>query len=85
MMMSTIVAVALGVAPVDENGTVRMISSDYSRKLGRYSQFVDRRGTTFVRGRDTSGRAYDITIDRNGYVEASVGELTITFRAEERV
>jgi hypothetical protein len=83
MLMETVIAVALGVAPVNEDGAVQAASADYAVKVGQYSQVVDRRGTTHVRGHDVRGQAYDLVMDKNGYVEASIGERVITFRVQD--
>jgi hypothetical protein len=82
MLISTVVAVALGVAPVNPDNQV--IAGDYSSQIGRYSQFVDRRGTTHLRGRDARGVSYDLVMDRNGFVEASVGDRVVSFRVKQQ-
>ncbi|HEY6047805.1 MAG TPA: hypothetical protein VIV07_02030 [Sphingomicrobium sp.] len=84
MMMTAVVAVALGLTPVAEGPaqTVR-VSSDIAAKIGRYSQATDARGTTRVRGYDRLGRPYELTIDKHGYVEASVGDQIVSFRVSE--
>jgi len=81
MLMSTIVAVALGVAPVKQDP--QTIAGDYSSKIGTYSQSIDSRGTAHVSGRDARGQTYQLTVDRNGYVEATVGEHVVNFRVQE--
>ena len=81
MLMPTVVAVALGVAPVTQDP--QPVNGDYSSRIGNYSQSIDRQGTTHVRGRDPRGRAYELTVDRNGNVEASVGERVVNFRVIE--
>ena len=81
MLISTVIAVALGVAPVSSDRQI--VSGDYSNKIGRYSQFVDSRGTTHLKGLDRNGQPYELTIDRNGFVEAGVGENLITFQVQE--
>ena len=86
MLMSTIVAVALGVTPTQQAGTTQIVSGDYSNKVGQFSQYVDRRGTTHVSGRDHRGVPYELVMDRHGYVEASVGSSWIVqFRVKEAV
>ena len=81
MLMSTIVAVALGMAPVAQDGTV---SGDYSKIVGRYSQTVDKRGTTHLAGfHRVTGAPFEIAIDKDGNVEGTVGEMVITFQARE--
>ena len=81
MMMSTVIAVALGVAPIKQDGVV---TGDYSRAIGRYSQTIDAKGTTHARGfsRQT-GAPYDVALDKDGNVEAQVGDWLITFRVQD--
>jgi len=83
MMMTTVVAVALGLAPVSEGSVPQTVSGDYSAAVGRYSQTVDRRGTNHVRGVDSRGVSYELVLDKRGYVEATVGERTVSFRVQE--
>jgi hypothetical protein len=82
MMMTTVVAVALGLAPVPENSPAQIVSGDYSAAVGRYSQTVDRRGTSHVRGVDSRGISYELVLDKRGYVEATVGERVVSFRVQ---
>lgn len=81
MLISTVIAVALGVAPITSDRQI--VSGDYSDKIGRYSQFVDSRGTTHLKGYDRNGHGYELTIDRRGFVEAAVGERTVSFQARD--
>ena len=81
MLMSTVVAVALGLAPVQQDGSV---SGDYSAAVGHYSQSIDAQGKTHARGfsRQT-GAPYDVAMDKNGNVEAEVGDWIVTFRVQD--
>ena len=83
MLMSTVVAVALGIVPIDRDRAQISSDADYSAQVGRFSQTVDRRGTTYLRGVDARGRAYDLVMDKNGYVEANVGEHVVNFRVQQ--
>ena len=83
MMMTTVVAVALGLAPVNEGSVAQTVSGDYSAAVGRYTQTVDGRGTNHVRGVDSRGVSYELVLDKRGYVEATVGERTVSFRVQE--
>ena len=83
MLMSTIVAVALGLTPTQQIGTAQVVSGDYSTQVGRFSQYVDRRGTTHISGRDRRGMPYELVMDKHGYVEASVGSRIVNFRVQE--
>jgi hypothetical protein len=81
MLMSTVVAVALGLAPVSQDGSV---NGDYSAAVGRYSQTIDAQGKTHARGfsRQT-GAPYDVAMDKDGNVEAQVGDWIVTFRVRD--
>lgn len=83
-MLSTVVAVALGIVPIDRDSAQVSGKADYSAQIGRYSQTVDRRGTTHLRGVDARGRTYELVMDRNGYVEANIGDRVISFRAQQQ-
>ncbi|HEX6660899.1 MAG TPA: hypothetical protein VF067_03405 [Sphingomicrobium sp.] len=83
MIMATVVAVALGLAPVRDDAA-QTISGDYSAVVGQFSQSVDNRGITHVTGFNRfNGAPYQISIDRDGYVKAIVGDSYITFRVQE--
>lgn len=78
MLMSTVVAVALGLAPVKQDGSV---TGDYSDIVGRYWQTVDAHGKTHARGFNRrTGASYDVAMDKDGNVEAEVGDWIVTFR-----
>ena len=80
ILMSTVIAVALGLAPVKRDGSV---VGDYSAVVGRYSQ-TSERGTIYARGFDRlTGAPYDVVMDKDGYVEAEVGDWTVTFRVQD--
>ena len=81
MLISTVIAVALGIAPVSTESQI--VTGDYSDKIGRYSQSTGPQGTTYLKGYDRNGQAYELTIDRRGNVEAAVGERLITFQVRE--
>ena len=83
MLISTVVAVALGVAPIDQASPTGVVAGDFSSQIGRFSQTVDRRGTTHVRGTDRHGASYEIVVDRHGYVEANIGDRVVTFQAQD--
>lgn len=83
MMMATVVAVALGVAPIQQSGALQIVTGDYSTRVGHFSQSVDSRGTTHLQGRDRRGLPYEIVMDRHGFVEAIVGEHVVHFRVQE--
>jgi len=75
MIMTTVLAVALGLAPVKDGEAVR---GDYAKAIGRYSQTVDKQGTVHLRGR-FHGSPYEIDIDRNGQVEGTAGDFSVSF------
>ena len=80
-MMTTIVAVALGLTPIGQDGTVKLVSADQTRSIGRYSETTDDTGTTHITGinRDT-GQTFYLTVNPHGRVEGSVGEWVVSFQ-----
>ena len=82
-MMSTIVAVALGLVPVHADGTVKPISAADRSLIGHYDETVDDTGTTHLKGFDRqSGKPYHLTINPFGRVEGSVGNAVVTFTVQ---
>lgn len=81
MMMSAVVAVALGLTPVTESKSPQLVQVDdrIAAKVGRYKQFTGKDGKTHVRGFDRLGRAYDLAIDSKGHVQGDVGNWYVTF------
>lgn len=82
MIISAVLAVALGVVPVRESTAPQLVRIDEEEVLayaGRYTQSVARDGKTHLRGFDRLGRAYDIAIDGNGHVTGEVGSWAVTF------
>lgn len=83
MLMSTVVAVALGFAPVKQDG---LVAGDYSAIVGQYSRSIDRKGRTHARGFNRlTGTPYDVAMDKDGNVEAKVGDWTVTFQVKDAV
>lgn len=81
MLVSTIVAVALGIAPVQQDGTV---TGNYDQMVGRYVETVDAAGITHVRGFNRlTGARYELDLDKRGNVEATVGDWAISFRVQQ--
>jgi hypothetical protein len=79
-MMTTVIAVALGFAPVPADGTVNFVGVDTEKMIGRYSETVDDTGTTHLRGLNRrTGKIYHITVNPYGRVEGSVGDWTVSF------
>jgi hypothetical protein len=87
MMMSTVVAVALGLTPVQSEApqVVRVDEAKMAAKVGRYTQSVDKYGKTRLRGYDPLGRTYDLAIDSNGHVQGEVGNFSVTFDIKDAI
>jgi hypothetical protein len=84
MFMTTVVAVALGFAPVNQDGSVGASRDNYATIVGRYSQTVDRNGTTHLRGFNRlTGAPYDLAVKTDGNVEGDVGAWHITFQVKD--
>jgi hypothetical protein len=80
-MMTTIVAVALGLTPIGHDGTVQPVSDDQARTIGRYSETTDDTGTTHLRGVNrNTGQEFHLTVNPYGRVEGSVGSWVVTFQ-----
>ena len=79
-IMTTIVAVALGIASIGQNGRVEPISAQDMKSISRYSETVDDTGTTHLRGvHRRTGESFHITVNPFGRVEGSVGEKVVSF------
>jgi hypothetical protein len=85
MIISAVVAVALGLTPVKESRAPQLVMVDASTAaaVGRYKQFIGKDGKTHVRGFDRLGTPYDIAIDSKGHVEGEVGNWYVTFDAAD--
>jgi hypothetical protein len=85
MLISAIVAVALGVTPVKDSSrqTVRVDNAKIAGQIGRYTQSQGKDGKTYIRGFDRLGRAYSLSIDANGHVQGQVGNYDIAFEVED--
>jgi hypothetical protein len=80
-MMTTIIGVALGLAPVQGDGTVQPISKQDQNLIGRFKESVDDTGTTHLRGVNRrTGEIFHITVNPYGRVEGSVGTKVVTFQ-----
>jgi hypothetical protein len=83
-MMTTIVAVALGLAPIGHDGTVRPVSEDQARTIGRFSETTDDTGTTHLTGINRkTGEQFYLTVNPYGRVEGSVGDWAVTFQVSK--
>lgn len=85
MLISAVVAVALGLTPVKESNSPQLVQVDekVAAQIGRYKQFVGKDGKTHVYGYDRLGRQYDLSIDPKGHVEGAVGNWYVTFDAAD--
>lgn len=85
MIISTVVAVALGLIPVKESNSPQLVQPNdkIAAQIGRYEQFIGRDGRTHVSGYDRLGRGYDIAIDSKGHVDGEVGDWLVSFDASE--
>jgi hypothetical protein len=86
MIIGAVVAVALGLTPVKESAEPQLVNFDAAKiaaQVGRYQQYAGKDGKTHVRGFDQLGRGYDLTIDANGHVEGTAGDLYVTFNVKD--
>ena len=81
MIISAVLAVALGLTPVKDSAAPQFVVVDdkVAAQVGRYMQTVGKDGRTHVRGFDRLGRAYEIAIDSKGHVEGQVGDWYVTY------
>jgi len=81
MIISAVLAVALGLTPVKDSAAPQLVVVDdkVAAQVGRYKQTVGKDGRTHVRGFDRLGRAYEIAIDSKGHVEGQVGDWYVTY------
>ena len=80
MLMTTVVAIALGFAPIDKNGSVAPSRDHYATLVGNFTQTVDRDGNTHLRGFNRlNGAPYDLKVRKDGRVEGDVGAFYVTF------
>jgi|1186.fasta_scaffold151542_2 hypothetical protein len=86
MMMNAVLAVALGLTPVNLNGapqTVR-VSDSAIAEIGRYAQSIDKKGRTHLIGVDRrTGAPYDVAVDANGDVRGTVGPWYVSFSVKD--
>jgi hypothetical protein len=86
MTMYAILAVALGLTPVNYSGapqTIRVDEAQAAKQVGHYVQSVDSRGRTMLSGFDRrSGAPYEVTVDQSGNVQGTVGPWFVTFKVE---
>ena len=79
-LMTTIVAVALGLTPIPADGKVQPVGDSTANLIGRYSETTDDTGTTHLKGVNRrTGEAFHLTVNPFGRVEGSVGEKVVTF------
>ena len=86
MLMSTIVAVAVGITPVKDSSSPQMVQVDERRiaeQVGKFTQETRKDGSTRVRGFDRLGRAYELAIDSKGHVQGHVGDWLVTFDVKD--
>ena len=79
--MNSIISIALGLTPVQADGTVRAVDAAQTNVIGRFSESVDDTGTTHLMGVDPkTGKPYHLTVNPQGRVEGSVGDWVVTFQ-----
>ena len=82
-IMTTIVAVALGLASIGQNGRVELVGEQDIKSIGRYSETIDDTGTTHLRGVNRrTGESFHITVNAFGRVEGAVGEKVVSFQVK---
>lgn len=81
MMIDAVLAVALGLVPVESSSAVRVHVGPDEMVKG-YTQRIDRSGKTHLGGFDPrSGQRYYVTVSKNGEVKGWVGKRHVAFHA----
>ena len=81
MMMDAVLAVALGVVPVETPSPVKVHVSP-TQMVKAYRQRVDRSGKVHLSGVDPrTGVRYYVTVGKAGQVRGWVGQRYVSFRA----
>ena len=84
MLMNTVIAVALGYAPLNGTGPeIVQANPKAEQMIGSYNQYTDKNGVTHVTGLDRLGRLYQLTLDRSGHVYATIGIWDVAFDVSE--
>ena len=79
VLASTIIAVALGLTPVDDGQPVKVDSAALTHQIGRFAEQTDRQGVRHLRGFDQYGRVYTASVATDGRVKCLVGGQVIEF------
>ena len=84
MIIATVIAVALGMTPINEDAPEQTVIGQFDSMVGSFTQTSDARGVILVRGTlPRTGVPYTLTIDRTGLVHADIGEREVEFRVRE--
>ena len=84
MLMTTVVAVALGFAPVNQDGSVQSPQDNFASIVGRISDSTGRDGKRHLRGFNRlNGNSYALAVDGDGKVEGRVGDSYVTFQLRQ--
>jgi len=85
-MMTTILGAALGLTPIQSDGTVQPLSDRDAQIIGRYDETVDDTGTTHLQGVNRrTGEFFHLTVNPFGRVEGSVGAWVVEFQVKSAV
>lgn len=82
MMMDAVLAVALGLVPVQDSATAVTVHVSPASLVTGYSQEVDSAGRIHLRGfHPRNGQRYHVTVSKTGEVEGEVGARVVRFHA----
>ena len=79
VLASTILAIALGLTPANDGRVVEADAVAASREIGRFAEQTDANGVRHLRGFDQHGRAFKVTVGKDGRVQALVGGAVSEF------
>ena len=82
MLMDAVLAVALGLVPVEDSPGSTKVHVREPQLVKDYSQRIDGRGKVHLRGIDPrSGRTFYVTVSKTGNVKGWVGDRYVIFHA----
>ena len=83
-MIDAILAIALGLVPVQDNSAAVTVRVPAEKMVRGYSQRVDKAGRIHLRGsHPRTGQRYYVTVTKSGEVEGTVGIREVRFQASE--
>lgn len=86
VLASTIIAIALGLTPVEQGPAKQLVRVDpasFAGSIGPYRETTDPNGVRHLRGFDRYGQPYHAVVKPDGSVECIVGAQVVEFTVAE--